>query len=156
MAEIKVRIVDTYIFIREKSELKFLLLRRSPGKIYADLWQSVTGKIKPGEKAWEASLRELREETGLEAKNIFSADHISTFYEAEFDTINMVPVFGIEVEDQDVVLSDEHSAFTWVNFPEAEKLLSWAGQKKGLKAVAEMASGNDPRINLSEIHQTKE
>jgi dATP pyrophosphohydrolase len=43
---------------------EFLLLRRTAP---ADFWQSVTGSLDPGECPRLAAVRELREETGLEA-----------------------------------------------------------------------------------------
>jgi dATP pyrophosphohydrolase len=43
---------------------EFLMLRRARPNRF---WQSVTGSLKPGESARLAALREVREETGLEA-----------------------------------------------------------------------------------------
>lgn len=43
---------------------EFLLLRRARPRQF---WQSVTGSLNPGESPRQAALRELREETGLEA-----------------------------------------------------------------------------------------
>ena len=156
MVQIKVRVVDVYVFRRNTTGLKFLLMKRSPGKIYEGLWQSVAGKIESGEKAYQAAVRELKEETGLIPKRIFATDHVSQFYEAKFDTLNIVPVFGIEVEDKEVVLSEEHSAYTWENLEDAVEMLSWSGQKKGIMIVSEMASGEDPRMKWSEIHPAEE
>ena len=116
MPKVVVRVIDAYVFNRKNKEIRFLLLKRAKTKIYEHLWQGVAGKIEAGETSWEAAIRELKEETGFEPVRIFVADHVSKFYEAHGDWVNMVPVFGIEVEDEEVKLSDEHCEFKWVDF----------------------------------------
>jgi len=107
MAKILVRVIDGYIFRKTESGLKFLMLKRAKTKQYEHLWQGVAGKIEDGEKAWQAAIRELKEETGLTPKQMFIADHVSRFYETHGDRVNLVPVFGIEVDTDKVVLSHE-------------------------------------------------
>jgi dATP pyrophosphohydrolase len=67
------------------------------------------------------------------------------------DRINLVPVFGIEVNTQEVVLSDEHSEYKWVKIDEALDLLVWKGQKQAIKIVNDMVLCNDDRMRWSEI-----
>ena len=151
MPKVVVRVIDAYVFNRKSKEIRFLLLKRAKTKIYEHLWQGVAGKIEAGEAAWEAAIRELKEETGFEPVRIFVADHVSKFYEAHGDWVNMVPVFGIEVEDEEVKLSDEHCEFKWVDFNTAHKTLIWSGQKDGIAAVFNMLNSDDDRIKWSEI-----
>ena len=151
MANLKVRVVDCYIYHQKDKELKFLLLKRNKNKLYEHLWQGVAGKIEKGEKSWETARRELYEETGLIPKNMFIADHVSKFYEAKDDRINFVPVFGIEVNTKEVVLSDEHCDYKWVTLNEAIDQLVWTGQKKAIKIVNEMILSNDDRMRWSTI-----
>ena len=151
MPKVVVRVIDAYVFNRKSKEIRFLLLKRAKTKIYEHLWQGVAGKIEAGEAAWEAAIRELKEETGFEPVRIFVADHISKFYEAHGDWVNMVPVFGIEVEDEEVILSDEHCEFKWVDFNTAHQTLIWSGQKDGIAAIFNMLNSDDDRIKWSEI-----
>jgi len=151
MPKVVVRVIDAYVFNRKSKEIRFLLLKRAKTKIYEHLWQGVAGKIEAGEAAWEAAMRELKEETGFEPVRIFVADHVSKFYEAHGDWVNMVPVFGIEVEDEEVKLSDEHCEFKWVDFNTAHQTLIWSGQKDGIAAVFNMLNSDDDRIKWSEI-----
>ena len=151
MPKVVVRVIDAYVFNRKSREIRFLLLKRAKTKIYEHLWQGVAGKIEAGEAAWEAAIRELKEETGFEPVRIFVADHVSKFYEAHGDWVNMVPVFGIEVEDEEVKLSDEHCEFKWVDFNTAHQTLIWSGQKDGIAAVFNMLNSDDDRIKWSEI-----
>ena len=83
-------------------------MKRNLNKIYEHLWQGVAGKIEEGETSSEAAIRELKEETGLSPVNMFVADHVSKFYEVHGDRINLVPVFGIEVDSETINLSEEH------------------------------------------------
>ena len=137
-------------------ELLFLLLKRAKTKMYEHIWQGVAGKIEEGETSWEAATRELKEETGLTPLKIFVADHISKFYETNGDRINLVPVFGIEVDSKDVTLSDEHIDYKWIDFEEAFDTLIWNGQKQGLKTVYNMLLKNDDRIRWTTIELKKE
>jgi dATP pyrophosphohydrolase len=111
----------------------------------------VAGKIEEGETASEAAIRELKEETGFDPVRMFVADHVSKFYEVHGDRINLVPVFGIEVDREDVTISEEHCEFKWVNFETARDTLIWKGQKEGITSVFDMLNSNDDRIKWSEI-----
>ena len=151
MVDILVRVIDAYIFRQTEDGLKFLLLKRAKTKMYEHLWQGVAGKIEEGETASEAAIRELKEETGFEPVRMFVADHVSKFYETHGDRINIVPVFGIEVDREDVTISEEHCEFKWVNFETARDTLIWKGQKEGITSVFDMLNSNDDRIKWSEI-----
>ena len=156
MANLKVRVVDCYVYFQKAKEVEFLLLKRNKNKLYENLWQGVAGKIEKDEKAWETAVRELKEETGLAPKKMFVADHVSRFYEKHKDRMNLVPVFGIEVDSKDVTLSDEHIDYKWLDFEEAFDTLIWNGQKQGLKTVYNMLLKNDDRIRWTTIELKKE
>lgn len=152
MSKIKVRVVDCYVFNLVDNVPEYLILKRNKNKIYEHLWQGVAGKIEKDEKAWQTAIRELKEETGLDPSNIFIADHVSRFYETKGDRVNLVPVFGIEVNSKDVILSDEHVDFKWVHYADARNTLVWNGQKKGLEVVNDMILSNDERMRWSNIN----
>lgn len=151
MANIVSRVIDAYVFRKTNDGLLFLILKRAKTKRYEHLWQGVAGKIEAGESAPEAAKRELLEETGLKPKHMFVADHVSRFYEAYGDRINLVPVFGIEVDSDQITLSDEHCEYQWVPLDDALEHLVWQGQKKGIRVVSDMVLSNDDRIRWSEI-----
>ena len=151
MPKTKIRVVDAYVFRQTKNGFRFLLLKRARTKMYEHLWQSVAGEIEKGEKAWQAAIRELKEETGFDPIRIFVADHVSRFYETHGDRVNLVPVFGIEVENGDVTLSKEHCEFQWMDFENARNTLVWNGQKEGIAAVFDMLNSDDDRIKWSEV-----
>ena len=133
MANIVSRVLDSYVFRKTDKGLRFLILKRAETKLYEHLWQGVAGKIENGETAPETAKRELMEETGLVPKMMFVADHVSRFYETHGDRINLVPVFGIEVDSDTITLSHEHCDYIWVTLDEALKHLSWNEQKQGIR-----------------------
>ena len=154
MAKVKIRVIDAYIYRKTKDGIKYLILKRAKTKMYEHLWQGVAGKIEKGEQSWQAAIRELKEETGLDPLKIFVADHVSKFYETHGDRVNLVPVFGVEVASDVVLLSSEHSDFKWVDFDSACSYLVWKGQKKRIAVVNEMIISNDDRMKWSQIDLT--
>tara|TARA_X000000368_G_C22695284_1_gene564378 strand:- start:139 stop:621 length:483 start_codon:yes stop_codon:yes gene_type:complete len=150
--KLKIRVIDSYVYKKSDNGFDFLILKRADTKIYEHLWQGVAGKIEKNEKSWQAAIRELKEETGLNPRKIFIADHVSKFYEAHQDRINFVPVFGIEVNNEKVTLSNEHCDYKWVDFETASSHLVWNGQKKGIHAVNQMILSNDDRMKWSLIN----
>ena len=150
--KLKIRVIDSYVYKKSDNGFDFLILKRADTKIYEHLWQGVAGKIEKNEKSWQAAIRELKEETGLNPRKIFIADHVSKFYEAHQDRINFVPVFGIEVNNEKVILSNEHCDYKWVDFETASSHLVWNGQKKGIYAVNQMLLSNDDRMKWSLIN----
>jgi len=151
MPKIKVKQVDSYIYRNTEAGPLYLMLKRSTGKYYEHLWQGVAGKIEKGETAVQTILRELKEETGQKPVKMFAVDHIASFYDAKNDRIQMVPIFGIEVENSEVQLSEEHSEYKWISFEEALALLTWKGQKEGLQTVHDEIMSGDDRTKWSEI-----
>ena len=151
MADITIRVVDCYVFRQTDDDLSFLLLNRNKDKLYEHLWQGVAGKIEGGETAFKAAIRELKEETALEPVRMFVADYVSRFYESHQDRINLVPVFGIEVDSSEVKLSKEHVDYKWVDIYEALDTLVWRGQKESIQTVYDMVVNNDDRMRWSKV-----
>lgn len=128
--------IELHIFKIENNQMKFLLLKRSPDEIYPNIWQMVTGKIKENEKAYEAAIRELKEETGLKPIEVFSVPVVNSVYLSESDEVCLIPVFACRVnENSEVIISKEHNEFRWVDEDEAIKLLNWEGQKKSVTLI---------------------
>ena len=94
MPRIASDIVDVYVFRRIRNQVQFLLLRRRPDVVLGDMWQSVHGKIEPGERASEAALRQIEERTSLIPTKLYSADYINQFYDHASDTIVLAPTFA--------------------------------------------------------------
>lgn len=82
MATIVCRIIEVCVFRFINDRAEYLVLKRSPTeKMYPGLWQFVSGSIEDREKAVDAALRELKEETGMSPKRFWVVPHTNTFYD---------------------------------------------------------------------------
>ena len=149
---IKGKLVEAHIFRIVNNEPEFLVLKRSPEEIYPDLWQMVTGSVRPKEKAYETAVREIKEETNLTPVNLWVVPNINSFYLPEDDSVHFVPVFAAEIKGKQAVkISSEHVEYMWVNKDEACGLLAWEGQRKSVEIIHRYFTGNDPNYKFEKI-----
>ena|SRR5437773_8266400 len=152
MPEITSNYIEVHICYIDKNEHKFLMLKRSErSKIYPGIWQMVTGKIDAGESTSDAVKRELAEETGLKAENLFVVPKINSFYFPTSDKIVLSPVFLAIVNSTDVTISDEHSEYKWVSYDEAIKIIYWPNQIESLTIIKNYFGDKELYKKLIEI-----
>jgi dihydroneopterin triphosphate diphosphatase len=140
------RIVDVCIFRFADDHPEFLLLQRAPDDgLYPLLWQFVSGTVEEGERAKDAALRELQEETMLKHLTLWVAPHVTMFYDPARDAIHCNPLFVARVAPTaEPRLSAEHIAYAWLRFPEATKALVWPEHRTALSTIhAFIVSGED-------------
>lgn len=136
MIPVVCRQVEVHIFRRRSRRVEFLLLRRSPHRSLAGVWQPVTGGIEPREPAFQAAARELFEETGLTPLRLWALEHVAVFYEPARDGVFVVPTFAAEISWTDPVhLSDEHDRYQFASAAHAARLVLWETQRAALAAV---------------------
>ena len=120
--------ISVYICRIEHGNARFLLLKRSSPYLHGT-WQMVSGKIERGETAWQAALREIREETGLVPDRLYTASELELFYDCHENCIRLVPVFVAFIDSQQsVVLSSEHSEYKWMDSGESGSFFSFPHQ----------------------------
>jgi dATP pyrophosphohydrolase len=115
--------------------LEVLIMERADKPGY---WQSVTGSIELGETPEQAAVREVKEETGLDALAYNFQDwHASNVYEiyphwryryAAGVTENIEHLFGLMLPSAlPITLApDEHTQYVWVDWREAaQRVFSW-------------------------------
>ncbi len=133
-------------------DLQVLLLERADHPGY---WQSVTGSCDPGESLRQTALREVAEETGLDAEALGLADwkmhNIFEIY-AEWRhrygpgvTHNTEHIFGLEVPQPVAVrlAPREHLSHVWLPWEEAAaKAFSWTNVA-AIKALPERVSRSE-------------
>ena len=133
------------------NDLQVLIMERADKAGY---WQSVTGSLEQGETPIQAAIREVQEETGLDATQYDLQDwQVSNIYEiyphwrhryAPDVTHNTEHLFGLELPSPLPIklAPDEHLRYEWVDWREAAKrVFSWTnidalsklGERHGLK-----------------------
>jgi len=102
----------------------FVLLHRQDNKIHGNRWGQPAGKVDVDDNSnLDAMVRELREETGVEAKKedlIF----YKTFFVSHPDRDFLYHYFILHLKEKpEIILSKkEHKGFSWVTFNEALKM----------------------------------
>ncbi|NGP76443.1 NUDIX pyrophosphatase [Balneolaceae bacterium YR4-1] len=135
------RLVDVYPYRMQASEVEFLILKRSSHKIYAGQWRMIGGKIEDNEQAWEAGLRELKEETTLSPLLYWVIPSINHFYNHRNNEIELIPAFAAELQpESEIKLNEEHSEYKWIDSWDVDDYLPWPEQKRLLKLAHEIIS----------------
>ena len=128
-------------------DFKVLLMERSDKKGF---WQSVTGSLEENETPRDAAIREVFEETGIDATQYHVEDwELSHVYEiyahwryryAPDITHNREHIFALKVPASiPIQLSaDEHVQYLWLNWRDAmDKVFSWTNVE-AIKKLAEI------------------
>lgn len=104
-----------------KNTPKVLLLKTT--KERGSFWQNVTGSVKKDEKLYDAALRELIEETGIDKKtaksHIYDLD-TEFFFSDRKNRHVKERVYYYYGPPFDVELSKEHSNFRWLSVKDIE------------------------------------
>lgn len=130
--------VSTLVVIHTGA-LEVLLLERAD---HPGFWQSVTGSQHPGEDLRDTAIREVAEETGLDAlryelkawnlQNVFEIYPLWRHRYAAGVTHNTEHVFGLRLPHaMPVMLSPrEHLRYEWLPWREAaERVFSWSNRR---------------------------
>jgi 8-oxo-dGTP pyrophosphatase MutT (NUDIX family) len=132
---LRCRAVAAAIIAGKGAAARILALRRA-GPYAGGAWGLVTGSIEPGETAIEAALREIAEETGLRAANLFTSGLTETFYLGPENVLELMPVFVTLMAAPVAVTLDQGSnAYRWCDRAEALDLFSFAGQRRAVADI---------------------
>ena len=130
-------IVDVYVLRPSQRGLEALCLRRAAGTRCAGTWETVHGHILEGEKPVAAALRELKEETGLDAERLYNVSRVEAFYLHVSDEVALIPVFAAFVAPgAAVTCSAEHDAGEWLPLEAAARRMAWPREARALADVA--------------------
>lgn len=153
MPKIISRYVEVCVYRVESTGPRFLLLRRKEDDaLYPGIWQIVTGTIETAERAVDAALRELSEETGLVPEAFWTLPCINSLYSAGEDAIELHPMFAARVGPRaEMQLSPEHSRSGWFSPGDALGKLIWPAQRQGLRIVHEFIIGGEKASILTRI-----
>lgn len=146
------KIPRSVLVVIHTPDLQVLMMERAGWK---DFWQSVTGSVADeSEPLRDTAIREVREETGLDASHYDLRDwgienrfeifkrHQSRY--APGVTHNLEHVFSMEVPEPLEVALDpmEHLGYRWLPYREAAALtISWTNRDAILHLPTKRASG---------------
>ena len=98
---------------------RVLLMRRSAHSEAAPgIWESVSGRVEPGEDPFDAAGREAREETGLQVR--VDPRPVDAYALKRIDRPMVVIVYAATTEQGDVRLNEEHDAHRWATRDELD------------------------------------
>ena len=133
---------EVFVLVRRGNQ--FLVLHRSPRQ--GSYWHCVAGALEPGEDFGEAAVRELREETGLDAQAV---DLDRTIVYSLADEPERLPHYAPGTTEVVVhtflaeappgwepTLDWEHDEYRWSTAGEAADLLYWPEPAAVLREVA--------------------
>ena len=144
MTQIRVRFVDTYALRGAGAQLQVLALRRGPNGRNVGSWETVHGTIEPGETPVQASLRELREETGLVPEKFYNLSRTEAFYQHKTDELAMIPVFAAFVAPSATVqISAEHDRAEWLEARNAAARFAWPRERRAMDDILSIVGGGD-------------
>jgi len=143
MTSIVAGVVDVYVVRPWAPEWRVLVLQRALDTRCPMAWETVHGRIEPGERPENAALRELREETGLEAARLYNVT-VQPFYLHGMGAVQLAVVFAVFVaEPGRVTLGAEHQAHEWLPVAEARRRYVWPRERESLDHVVQLLAGGD-------------
>ncbi|MET3728351.1 dATP pyrophosphohydrolase [Fictibacillus halophilus] len=125
-------------FILKEHRVEYAILKRSD----MNYWQGIAGGGEKGENPEQAARREAFEETGLgEDCRLIQLDTVTSLPVEHVvghflwgEEVFVIPEysFGLEVYNQRLNLSKEHTTYRWVSYEDAILELKWDSNKTAL------------------------
>ena len=102
---------------------KLLLIKRRSNDVhFPGVWEIPGGRLTPGEDPYLGLKREIKEESGLEVTVLLPLS-INYFVRADGQTITAI-VFVCKTNQENIVLSEEHTEYQWVSLKVAKKIIA--------------------------------
>ncbi len=137
-------------YLTKGNKILYLILKR---KLHWKGWEFPKGGMKNRENLIQAVKRELMEETGqkpvkITKFNISGKYNYDKLYRDRQGIIGQTfSLFSAELKNKKIRLDKlEHSAYKWLEYKKAFKLLTWLNQKECLKKVDEYLNKNRKKI----------
>jgi 8-oxo-dGTP pyrophosphatase MutT (NUDIX family) len=143
MTVVNVGTVDVFVIAPEPAGWAVLALQRSLGTRCPTAWETVHGRIEPGERPEAAAVREVREETGLACERLYNV-MVQPFYLHKLSTVEMAVVFAAFVRrDRPVTLGEEHMRYEWLTPEQALERFVWPRERAALRDVMHLLHTGD-------------
>ncbi len=140
MSPVRPDLVECWLFrVPDGARAEFLLIQRAPDRIFPGMWQPVTGRLEPAERAPEAALREVIEETGLgpgDLEAFYDLDQVGQFYSEDADAVVLSVIFAAQARPStEPRLSQEHAGWVWVTAEEAVERSVWPPYRESVALI---------------------
>lgn len=135
------------VYKKEKGNVLWLLIQpKDQEKFYDEVrWQLPKGWLEEGEKSEDTAEREVKEESGVEAKIIQKIDTIKIFFKNVFEgkpketVIKMVNFFLMEYQkDTKEGFGPETEKILWLPFEKAREKLTFKSEREILQKAQKL------------------
>jgi dATP pyrophosphohydrolase len=119
--------------------LLYCIFKRSPDE--EGFWQGIAGGGQQGESPLDAAKREACEEADISPDNAYmQLDSLATIPVENVcgflwgSDVLVIPeyTFAVEVFDDKIVLTNEHTEYKWADYKTAHEMLRWDSNKNAL------------------------
>ncbi len=129
--------MDKKISVFVVSQKGNILLLKTNSKWYdSSYWSIVNGGLNQNESFEECAKRETKEETGLNINNLIYSGYSSN-YEYPQGNLREKRIFIGFVENEKIILSNEHEDFKWIALNKFKEVFSWTESKEVLDKIIE-------------------
>ena len=143
MTEIKAGVVDVFVIRPLHPEWRILVLQRAADTRCPGAWETIHGRIEPGERPEHAAVREVREESGLEASRLYSIT-VHPFYLHAQPAVQLAIVFAAFVEEPaEVAIGPEHRAHEWLGVEDAISRFVWPRERVSMREIVSLLAAGD-------------
>ncbi|MEP7324971.1 MAG: NUDIX domain-containing protein [Gemmatimonadota bacterium] len=144
MTLVRASIVDVYPLRGSGADFEVLGLRRAPDTRCGGSWEVVHGHVEGEESPVAAALRELREETGVDAERLYNVSRVESFFLHRSNEIALIPAFAAFLDPGAAVrLSAEHDAHEWMKLDAAKNRLAWPREHRALEDIVTLFRGGN-------------
>lgn len=138
MTNVNVGTVDVYLISPDSAGWSVLTLQRGQGTRCPTAWETVHGRIEPGESPEQAAVREVQEETGLQVRRLYNVI-VQPFYLHKLATVELAVVFAAFVSRTDpITLGEEHMRHEWLSPDAALERFVWPRERHALRDVLQL------------------
>jgi 8-oxo-dGTP pyrophosphatase MutT (NUDIX family) len=142
LTAVRVGVVDVFVLRRRGADWDALVLERAPRVRCAGAWETVHGRIEPGERPEDAAVRELREETGLRVERLYNIT-VQPFYLHQEAAVMLAVVFAAVVGDAPLRLGPEHTRAEWLPIADAERRFAWPRERANVRDAEALLRDGD-------------
>ena len=143
MTEIIAGVVDVYVIRPLAEGWRILAVQRSVDTRCPGAWETIHGRLDPGERPEKGAVREVLEETGLEISRLYNVT-VQPFYLHSLGVVQLAVVFAAFVEEPaEVTLGPEHQAHEWLSPLEAGSRFIWPREREALSHITHLLAGGD-------------